>query len=93
MIVHMNAEAMRIYGVEIAGEANTAKMIDEKNCSGKFLTAVLYFFKGDRKSTDKEIKKIENERKALSWNYKKEDRNTRQADWKKKFAPMIYWIN
>lgn len=48
---------------------------------------------GDRKSTDKEIKKIENERKALSWNYKKEDRNTRQADWKKKFAPMIYWIN
>ena len=26
----MNAEAMRIYGVETAGEANTAKMIDEK---------------------------------------------------------------
>lgn len=36
MIVHMNAEAMRIYGVEIVGEANTAKMIDEKTALVNF---------------------------------------------------------
>lgn len=42
----MNAEAMRIYGVETAGEANTAKMIDEKTALVNFFAAVLYFYQG-----------------------------------------------
>lgn len=42
-----------------------------------------------KKKSKKNQEKIKKERKALSWNYKKEDQKTQRADWKKKFAPMI----